>query len=259
MATKTTLVTILSASLIFATVPASATEDEPVAATPLSSLEVGDLVAVGETTDQGCHFAEPVLVSVTPEANFTGTVTSSLKVDGQCRAHLSHVSTEHAQQGGPQSTAVSTEGVGPDAITALLGEEAATGTSAVSLGSKTVNNRVYHYGSGGHDDVLTQVTDEVTFSYDGSQASIVSSPSVTCLATGSWEIDACMEDRITSPGDPAYKKSHGDFHRDPWWSPPGYYHTLRSYSGGYGDGQSYCVYGWEGTIASGVTNDCTVS
>ncbi len=258
MATKTALLTILSTCLVLATVPASATADDPAAATPLSSLDVGDIVAVGETTDKGCNFAEPVLVSVTPEANFTGTVTSSLKVDGECRVHLTHVSTEHGQQGGEPSTAVSTAGVGLGTIPEL-GGGASAGTSAGVLSSETVNNRVYHYGTGGHDDMLTQVTDEVTFTYDGSSATIVSDEQVTCSATGSWQIDDCVEDVMGSPGDPAYKKSHGDFHRDPWWSSPGYYHTLRSYTGGYGDGRDYCVYGWDGTIASGVSNDCTVS
>lgn len=259
MVRNSSLTLAVVVGLVLAAVPAAADQQEAPAARLLDSLEPGDVLAVGEAQGTSCHFAEPAFVEIRAPRNLSGTIHSSIELDGDCRAILAEKSTMRhsdppdARGGAGGSFVDSTRAIEPE------NDLSPRLVQPSSQGSKTVNNRVYHYGSGGHDDMLTQVTDEVTYSYDGSEATILNSQPVSCTATGSWVIDACTTDSISSPGNPAYKKSHGDFHRDTWWSSPDYYHTLRSYTGGYGSGQSYCVYGWEGTIASGVSNDCTVS
>lgn len=129
--------------------------------------------------------------------------------------------------------------------------------------TKTSEQLVYMYGYGGTADKLTKKTGKLTFTYNGSSATITSQ-SGTCqgskILTWQWVVDGCFNTDIEyGPADIVFREGRGDYLCKPQDSfpcdtsePNGYYHKLFDNEDGHKDGVSHCVFWYNGTIVSGV-------
>lgn len=145
-----------------------------------------------------------------------------------------------------------------------LANENGASTVLLTSGIKTSEQHVWMYGYGGTWDQLTHKKGKMTFSYNGSTATITSE-SGTCQGSShgswSWVVDGCVRD-VYEPGPASVVRrgGRGDYHCTPASSfpcnlsnPDGYYHSLYETEYGYSNGSSICYLGSGGNIVAGVT------
>lgn len=117
---------------------------------------------------------------------------------------------------------------------------------------------MYGYGAWlpGFNDLLTGKAGGLQWGYDSNETYVYATYD-ECYPFGAWngwEVDACYEAFVTE--DPASHNGIGEFHWDPFYFPPSYYHTLFDQEIGYSDGKGECYLGYSGDIVTGVTPFC---
>ncbi len=121
-------------------------------------------------------------------------------------------------------------------------------------GVKTVEHHYWLHGGGGKGDLLTEVWQKVTYEWD-SNANVVQAlfgdGGCTWAAYNGWENDECAIDRFEYGGDHLWRQNHGDFHWDPWYASPQYYHTLWSNIYAVDSGDHSCWGDYAGSYPSG--------
>jgi hypothetical protein len=128
--------------------------------------------------------------------------------------------------------------------------------------SKTSSQHVYMFGGGGPLDQLTHKYGQMTFSYNGSSATL-DSHGGSCAGSDPfswhWVVDNCRTVHVTwGPGSYVGRVGDGSYHCDPTGSfpcnlsdPDGFYHTLLDEEDGYADGHSTCYASYSGIIVLG--------
>lgn len=236
---------------------------------PVSAIKVnGDLAQVGAVAAPGraradgeCQFDSPVHVRTTAPGQGT-TKWVVLRVDQQCQLVVQAKWTGALTQG-PVTVVEPLQRLLP-----TLQSTQSTAPGVLSSGTKTSQQYVYMYGGGGTADKLTSIEGRITFSWDGTNASI-SSGSESCGASDPpgghrWVVDSCgLQYQDGGPRDVVWRTSRGSYHCDPPGifpcnisEPDGYYHNLYASEDGHGDtGLSHCDFWAEGYIVLGPGRD----
>ena len=127
----------------------------------------------------------------------------------------------------------------------------------------TVSQYVFSYGYGGPSvDKLTGDFGWMRFSYDGTNAWI-SSNGGYCDAPGAfngWVVDSCQFDGWDAgPNTIIWQQGSGNYHWEPTYYPPSYYHILIDKEYGTKNGGTQCVFDYLGDVVLGVGSNCSVS
>ncbi len=227
------------------------------------TVQVGDLVASGQVRPGGtCDFAAPLHVRTTAPGQGT-TKWLVIGVDGQCRAVV-------------LAKWLGTLAQGPSSLVDPLQRQLSmmrwtpstsspqAAAPSVLLDSKTSHQFVYTYGGGGPSlDKLTSVESQITFTWDGTNATITAGGE-SCGGADPpggwyWSVDWCgVQYQDSGPRDVVWRTSRGAFHCEPpsvfpcnGSDPDGYYHNLYASEDGHGNGVSHCDYWYDGQLVFG--------
>lgn len=234
-------------------------------------LKVGDIVAEGtRSTDGLCNFDDFKVSTTAPGDGKTNWV--SIKFDKQCRAIIKakwHGSLEE----GPRDVIYPILNSMPAMAKQVTQEPTSLETNGAGLiattGTKTSQQRVYTYGYGSPwFDVLTRQIGTITFSYNGSKATITSSSTDyygadwTNSLGWKWIVDSKMESKNVGPANIVWMTSRGAYHCNPAGQfpcsisdPDGYYHSLYTDEDGQADGTSHCTFWKTGIVVFGPNRD----
>lgn len=240
-------------------------------------LSVGDIVAQGKLNTNGsCDFGS---IQVTTPSIGDGTIRwLGIVLDTQCQIKV-NAKWDGEFNAGPSDVI--------DPLYILMGKESepvfeTTKSYAIkhnemsygilTSGSKTSEQHIWMYGYGGSWDALTHKSGKLTFSYNGSTATLTSE-SGSCWgstpASWSWVVDACIRDFYAAgPGPTVGRGGRGDYHCSPTnqfpcnlSNPDGYYHSLYDTEYGYSNGTSSCTYtvsgNWVADISQEILQGCS--
>jgi hypothetical protein len=234
-------------------------------------LRVGDVVARGARVAEGVCDMGAVEVRTTAPGNGQ-TQWLAFQVDGQCRAVVAARWQGRLEDGpasvvGPLQELMDTESSRvPVRVEEQAGRQSLRGARFSRLaqsGTKTSEQHVYMYGYGGIADKLTNLRSSITFTYNGSSATITNEGG-WCAGSQpfnwyAWVVDNCWGRVSRGPASSVWFEHHGEYHCNPASTAPcsasnpdGYYHSLISTITGNANGSSTCTIGSTGTIVDGI-------
>lgn len=231
---------------------------------------VGDIVAEG-TLGKGdvCNFDDFKVVTTAPRNGKTKWV--SIKFDKQCRAIIK-AKWQGSLEEGPKDITEPILNFTPDKYSQVILESQSLNTEGIAIaaaGTKTSQQHVYTYGIPGPSDVLTEQKGSITFSYDGTKATMSSykawfnAETWTSPLGWKWIVDSgTITSSSWGPSGTVWMTARGNYHCDPpgygpcaLSNPDGYYHSLYTDEDGHADGTSHCTFWKSGIVVQGPKGD----